>query len=100
MTTEGFGNDISWSLGTCTSSQAYESYTEYVEQCCLGDGVFTLKCINPVGDGWYSGFIEIQGNQYCGDFSLSDGHEKAIPITIVNSGKYLLFFLNRIRVFC
>ena len=58
---------------------------EYTEECCLNPGVYTLKCKNEEDDGWYGGFLEIQGKHYCKDFL--DGDEKSVQVTIV-SGKY------------
>ena len=83
LTTAQYGFESSWSLGTCSSSQSYSSDEEYVEQCCLDVGVYTLKCLDQFGDGWHGGFIEIQATQYCEDFS--SGNDKSIQVTI---GKY------------
>ena len=85
MTTKEYGNENSWSLGTCLSNQAYDDNLEYTEECCLDAGVYTLKCKDEFADGWSGGFMDIQGKQYCENFS--DGSEEVIQVTIV-TGKY------------
>ena len=81
-------------MGTCLSDQTYTDYTEYIEECCLTAGVYTLKCQDSYGDGWHGGFIEIQGTKYCDDFTSIVGVSNSIldeqntQITIVSQGKY------------
>ena len=85
LTTKSYGWENSWALGTCSNNQAYTSGKEYTEKCCLAPGVYTLECKDSYGDGWHGGYIEIQGTQYCADFS--GGSEHATQVTIV-AGKY------------
>ena len=81
LTTAAFGNEYSWSLGTCSSNQEYSDNKEYIEECCLDAGVYTLKCTDYGYDGWYEGSINIQGKTYCDDFY--GDYEEAIEVTIV-----------------
>ena len=86
-----YARGISWSLGTCSSGQTYINNEEYIEQCCLDVGVYTLKCQDAYGDGWRGGSIEIQGTQYCEGFEGSgsgDGSEKSILVTIGTLNKH------------
>ena len=46
-------------------------------------------------DGWYGGFINIQGKKYCDNFN--DGNEEAVEVTI-GTGKYLL--IEILRYYC
>ena len=67
--TENWGNENSYSVGTCASSQSpYSSYNDYVEECCLRPGTYTLDCKCTFGDGWHGGYLEIAGVRYCDDF--------------------------------
>ena len=86
LVTSNQGQDWSWSLGTCSSNQKYIRYSEYITECCLNPGMYTLKCTltSTLVQGWNGAFIEFEGTQYCKDF-LS-GYEKAIPVII--RGKY------------
>ena len=82
MTTKQYGQENSWTLGTCSSNVlvTYSNNEEYIEECCLDVGVYTLNCQDAYGDGWHGGSIEIQGKQYCVDFT--DGSVKSILVTI------------------
>ena len=85
MTTKQYANEISWTLGTC-ASQTYGDFSEHIEECCLDVGLYNLKCQDSYGDGWNGGLIEIQGTQYCEDFSA--GLEMYILVTIDTLCKY------------
>ena len=61
LTTNSYGNENSWSLGSCTSSQAYTDKSFFSQQCCVARGDHTLTCKDSHGDGWHGGFIEIGG---------------------------------------
>ena len=86
LTTKQHAGENSWSLDTCSSAHTYENDMEYFIECCLNVGVYTLKCQDSSGDGWHGGFIEIQGTQYCEDFS--GGTQKSISVSIGALGKY------------
>ena len=58
----------------------------YTEECCLDAGKYTLNCDDTYKDGWHGGFIEIQGKQYCEDFT--EGHQKSQDIDIVYPGNH------------
>ena len=84
LTTQSYGNENSWSLGSCTSSQAYTANSFFSQQCCVATGDHTLTCKDSYGDGWHGGFIEIGGKRYCEDFT--SGGEKT---TIISTGEPL-----------
>ena len=81
LTTKQSGSEISWTLGSCSSAQVYQSYEKYTKQCCLSVGKHPLKCKDSHGDGWNRGFIEIQGNKYCDDFRSGSVVTKQVTIS-------------------
>ena len=83
LTTKSWGNENSWQLGSCSSSQTYGNDNEYTEQCCLTPGTYTLDCKCSYGDGWHGGFIEIQGSKYCENFL--GGSTESVQV-IINGG--------------
>ena len=88
ITTKKYGNENSWTLGTCVSAAVgYQANQVYSEECCLDAGKYTLTCDDTYKDGWHGGFIAIQGKQYCEDFT--DGHQQAQDIDIAYSGSYI-----------
>ena len=92
ITTKQYGNENSWTLGTCVSDAAgYQADQVYSEECCLDAGTFTLTCDDSYKDGWHGGFITIQGKQYCEDFT--DGHQQAQDIDIAYSGSHIIYIL-------
>ena len=69
ITTNNNANMIRWTIGNCTNPGSYDEFTIYVQRCCLTPGQYTLTCQNTeYPDGWYGGYIEIQGHRYCDDF--------------------------------
>jgi len=82
ITTKLYGHENAWSLGTCVSDDGrYRENNVYTEECCLDAGKYTLNCDDTYKDGWHGGFIEIQGTQYCEDFT--EGHQQSQDIDIV-----------------
>ena len=57
---------------TCTSQQTYGDNKDYEENCCQDPGVYTLNCKSSNGNGWHGGYIEINGEKYCDDFTSGD----------------------------
>ena len=76
--TERWGNENSYQLGTCNSTQEYSNYNNYEEMCCLAPGTYTLDCKCSYGDGWHGGYLEIDGTRYCDDFT--SGTSKSITV--------------------
>ena len=93
ITTKRYGNENSWTLGTCKNDQVYENDQTYTESCCLNPGSYQLSCDDTYGDGWHGGYIEIEGTRYCKDF-VSD-HQQGHNIDIAHSGN--LFLQNYMR---
>ena len=75
-----YGLEISWSLGSCSSSQSYSNNRLYNDVCCVSTGMHTLKCKDSYGDGWQGAFIDIQDIRYCENFV--GGFEKSIQVSI------------------
>jgi len=82
ITTKDYGNENSWTLGTCYQ-HGYQNDQVYTEECCLDAGKHTLTCDDTWKDGWHGGFIVIQGKKYCEDFT--DGHQQEQDIDIIYS---------------
>ena len=40
---------------------------------------FIVTCKDEWGDGWHGGFLEINGNTYCGDFVSGSEYQKTMP---------------------
>jgi len=73
------GLENSWTLSGCTGGP-YNSNSNYVENCCVSPGVYSLSCIDEKGDGWQGGYLEINGERYCDDFY--SGTRFVRPVTI------------------
>ena len=97
LTTQKYGRDISWSVGTCTSNRCYrcnQSYTDYslfTQECCIGNGTTDalITCTDGYGDGWDGAYIEINGQQYCENFTT--GFEQTETLSIPQAGEILYF---------
>jgi len=86
LTTVSYGTEISWSLGSCSSEEAYEDNNMYIKQCCLAPAAHTLTCLDSYGDGWNGGSIVIQGQTYCDDFAFGSSVTREV---IIQTGKYI-----------
>ena len=80
IVTTSYGNENSWSFGNCASGQVYENNQIYTEECCQEEGDYQLVCKDSYGDGWSGGFLEINGDTYCEEFT--QGHEKVEEVTM------------------
>ena len=69
LTTKFYGNQISWSVGSCTSNQPYRDDKVFTQECCHADGSYKITCKDSGGGGWHGGYLEINGQQYCKDFT-------------------------------
>merc|ERR1712088_776815 len=77
--TEAWGYENSYAIGTCVSTQQYATRKNYEEECTLAPGAYNLDCKCTYGDGWHGGYVEIDGVQYCKDFT--SGHSKTVSVT-------------------
>ena len=91
LTTSSWGNEISWTFGSCSSAQEYASQQEYTERCCLTSGEHTLTCKDSYGDGWHGGFMEIGGTKYCDDFQ--SGSEAVKQVTLAGKYVFIMFLV-------
>lgn len=81
IVTKDYGVENSYEFGSCKSQQKYEDDKLYEERCCMKKGTYTLKCMDaPYDDGWHGGYITIDGENYCDDFT--SGNEKTAQVTI------------------
>ena len=71
LTTKRWAEEITWSIGSCRSSQSYMNFNVFTQQCCLADGDYKIKCQDSYADGWHGGYLEINGQKYCEDFTGS-----------------------------
>ena len=77
------GNAVNWALGSCKSLVIFTSYNEFINVCCPAPGSYELTCHGSYGEGWYGGYVEIQGKKYCEGFS--GGYVKKEQVTITGS---------------
>ena len=77
--TEYYGWENSYAIGSCVSTQEYGKHQNYEEECSLAPGAYSLDCRCSYGDGWHGGYVEIDGVQYCKDFT--SGHKKTVSVT-------------------
>ena len=66
--TYAWGNENSYTIGSCASTKQYADSQIYEEDCTLAPGSYNLVCKCSYGDGWHGGFIEIDGVVYCKNF--------------------------------
>lgn len=75
-----WGHEISWTIGTGDESRDCLSHEdiihwdlswEYDQMCCLPKHTdeFVIACVDSYGDGWHGGYLEINGEKYCDNFS-------------------------------
>ena len=80
ITTKSYGEENTWSYGSCVNNKAYESDQRYTEQCCQEKGDYNVVCKDSYGDGWHGGYVEIADVRYCDDFA--DGFEEVHEISM------------------
>ena len=84
ITTNAHGEDMTWSIGSC-SGGPYADYSTYIVKCYLDPGIYNLTCMDQAGDGWHADWltdssaehnspgeysrINIDGQYYCEDFT-------------------------------
>ena len=76
--TEYWGDENSYSIGSCGAKQEYSDSSQYSEECCLVPGTYTMDCKDSYGDGWHGGYLKIHGVKYCDDFK--NGHKQTVTI--------------------
>ena len=72
--TKAWGNEISWTVGNCRNDQQYASESNYTQDCCQPEGDWPVTCTDSYGDGWHGGFIEIDGERFCENFTTGKFH--------------------------
>jgi hypothetical protein len=50
--TGSWANEMSWTVGSCSSEENYKSDSVYTPSCCLHEGSYTLTCKDSYGDAW------------------------------------------------
>ena len=84
LTIKEYAHEVSWTFGSCDSTEKYTSNGQHTERCCLAQGEYTLSCKDRFGDGWHGGFMEIQGNRYCEDFEAGKISTHQVAVTGIN----------------
>ena len=84
--TKDWGHEIEWNIGGSThasyeNEQRYENDQEYTQQCCLpkDQSEFAITCKDTYGDGWHGGYLEIEGEKYCEEFTNGDELSDTLP---------------------
>ena len=86
--TKKWGNEISWEIGCkdsacreCESNLDFGNNEEYTQECCLprDQEEFVINCKDSWGDGWHGGYLEINENKYCADFSTGKEQQEQMP---------------------
>jgi len=74
IVTQNWGNENSWTFGSCSSAQTYGNNQEYTVECCQPAGSYNLTCLCSFGDGWHGGYMQIgdSDEKYCEDFESGD----------------------------
>lgn len=80
-TTTYYGEDVSWTIHTCSSNKTYLSHKDASEKCCLNEGQYQLICKDLYGNGWDGAYLTFLGKRYCEDFT--DGNLLTKNITIL-----------------
>ena len=82
--TKKYGNENSWSLGSClstTGASTFSNNKQYTTECCQAPGSYELKCKCSYGDGWHGGYLEIDGTTYCENFD--DGQAETHNVEMI-----------------
>jgi len=79
-TTTRYGNENSWTIGSCTNEAQFENDKTVSQTCCLATGSYNLECKDTYGDGWHGGYLEINGKTFCEKFT--SGSSKTEVVTI------------------
>ncbi|NNC83612.1 MAG: T9SS type A sorting domain-containing protein [Flavobacteriales bacterium] len=93
MTTENWGQEISWNIADEFGNVVYEnnvqytSYSSFTETTCIYDGCYTLNMFDSFGDGWNGAILNAQYNGLSLAFQLSQGEfgQAAFPINVTDS---------------
>lgn len=67
--TQAWGNEISWTVGSCNNDQSYAADSQYSQNCCQDEGEWPVTCTDSYGDGWHGGYLEIDGQKFCENFT-------------------------------
>jgi len=72
--TRRYGDENSWTFGSCSSNQVYENQETYEQECCQPAGSYDLVCECSYGDGWHRGWVRIgdSNKRLCRDFTDGD----------------------------
>jgi len=81
-TTKAWGEENSWSIGSCTSNGKFGRNKTVSQTCCLAKGSYSVECKDTYGDGWHGGYLKIGGKnkKFCKSFT--NGHKKTESVTI------------------
>ena len=81
-----WAHEIQWNIGgsthdSCENEKSYENHEVHTQQCCLSADhtEFAITCKDTYGDGWHGGYLEINGEQYCANFTNGDEFSDVLP---------------------
>ena len=86
--TEAWGHEVEWTIGCsdggcreCGSDLGYADNTLTTQQCCMPEEEkeFVITCTDSFGDGWHGGYLEIDGEKYCEEFSDGPEYQDILP---------------------
>merc|ERR1712038_1143565 len=84
--TQVWAHEIQWNIGgsthdSCENEKSYENHEVHTQQCCLSaeHTEFAITCKDAYGDGWHGGYLEINGEQYCANFTNGDEFSEVLP---------------------
>jgi len=83
--TSVWASEISWHMFGSWHCNAYgwhEDGQVHTTDCCLDDGMYTLKCMDSFGDGWHGAYLLIDGIKYCEDFTDGSYMQEKVPLGI------------------
>ena len=96
--TKAYGNENTWTIecmdgecAQCENQESYENNQEYEQQCCFPEGheEFVISCKDSYGDGWHNGYLEINDNYFCRNFTSGDEHVEFFDCDFDDTGKSL-----------
>jgi len=85
------GDEISWTLGSCASSQKYLPYKAYIEECCLESGDYILTCKDSKGNGWGINVLVFNSQTLCNKGEIGYSYVSPNKITLAKPKREICF---------
>ena len=72
LSVNAWATEVSWTIkgtsGSCSGGNYTNNIIYTIEDCIMGDGTYTLSCMDSFGDGWHGGSLKINEVVYCDKF--------------------------------